>query len=121
MPCSQSVEVMYKVIQRNLPALLMRTSRYPYLLETVSNAFEMDVSSSMSTWMGSIALGDLGYSSRASWAAVAAFSKLLPPRRIVYTFEERHKALTVSRPRPVFAPVMRTIVPDAMSSMLLFK
>ena len=52
-----------------------------------------------------------GYSLFTSSAAAVAFSKLRPPRRMVYVFEgERRRDFTVSKPRPVFAPVMRTIV-----------
>jgi hypothetical protein len=92
-----------------IPALLMRTSSRPCLADTSSKAFEIEASSSMSTWIADKMLWELGNCVLASCTASSAFWMDRPPRRMVYVFGEPTKALITSKPMPVFAPVMRII------------
>ena len=61
----------------------------------------------MSTCTAVRALGLMGNCFFASWTAALAFSKLRPPSRMVYALGDWHNDLTVSKPRPVFAPVIK--------------
>ena len=62
----------------------------------------------MSTWTAVTTLALSENSLCAFLAAALAFSRLRPPSSIVYALGDCHKALIVSKPRPVLAPVIRT-------------
>ena len=61
----------------------------------------------MSTWIAARTLGLAWNSVCACLAATLALSRLRPPSRIVYALGDWHNALTVSKPRPVLAPVIK--------------
>lgn len=64
-----------------------------------------------------------GFASSTSFTACCTLSRDLPDKMIVYVLSDEYKALTVSSPRPVFAPVMRTIslLDDMLVKYLGFK
>ncbi len=96
-----------KIAYSDLPALFIKTSTRPYSALMSSKSLEIELSSSMSICTAFRVLRLLGNAASASLIAELAFSGLRPPSKIMYGLEKPNKDLTVSNPRPVFAPVIR--------------
>ena len=89
-----------------MPALLMSTSRRPYLEATTSAAAAMDGSDVTSSSIGSTTT-PLGREEIAAWPLE---SERVPIR--MWNLGSLESFFTISKPTPWLAPLMRTIVFD---------
>ena len=94
-----------------MPALLMSTSRRPYLVATTEAAAAMDGSEVTSSSIGSTTTTPpLGREEMAAWPLE---SERVPIR--MWKLGSLESFFTISKPTPWFAPLMRTIVLDDSS------
>jgi hypothetical protein len=100
---------------------LTSTSSFPNLDCTSAKALSIESSDSISIWIGTSVLAEEGNSFFAAAIAVFTFSSDRPPKRIVYAWLEPARALTVSKPMPVLAPVMRTMFDVVMAIEMVTK